>query len=88
MQKHLGYLRNGINKMENEAYFTIKQWRGIPEGRTLITHKKDATGVLEVSEPISKVIIQSCMVEIIASIRLGYLVDIKTKDSEDFEEED
>jgi hypothetical protein len=26
------------------------------------------------------------MVEIMASIRLGYLVDIKTKDSEDFEE--
>ena len=71
--------------MENEAYFTIKEWRGIPEGRTLITHKKDATGVLEVFEPISKMIIHSCMVEIIAGIRMGILVDIKT---EDFEEED
>jgi len=74
--------------MENEAYFTIKEWRGIPEGRTLITYKKDATGVLEVSEPISKVIIHSCMVEIIAGIRIGILVDIRTKDSEDFGEED
>ena len=71
--------------MENEAYFTIKEWRGIPEGRTLITHKKDTTGLVEVSEPISKVIIHSCMVEIIAGIRMGILVDIKT---EDFEEED
>lgn len=63
--------------MENEAYFTIKQWRGIPEGRTLITHKKDATGLVEVSEPISKAIIHSCMVEIIASIRLGLLADFR-----------
>jgi len=74
--------------MENEAYFTIKQWRGIPEGRTLITHKKDATGLVEVSEPISKAIIHSCMVEIIASIRLGYLVDIKTGDFESTESDD
>jgi hypothetical protein len=61
--------------MEIEAYFTIRQWRGIPEGRTIVTHKKDATGLVEVSEPISKVIIHSCMVEIIASIRLGLLAD-------------
>jgi len=63
--------------MENEAYFTLKQWRGIPEGRTLITRKKEAIGVLEVSEPISKAIIHSCMVEIMASIRLGLLADFR-----------
>jgi len=71
--------------MENEAYFTIKQWRGIPEGRTLITHKKDATGLVEVSEPVSRIIIQSCMREIIASIRLGLLVDVKLIDDGDNE---
>lgn len=85
MQKHLGYSKNGTNKMENEAYFTIKQWRGIPEGRTLITYKKDATGLVEVSEPVSKAIIRSCMAEIIASINLGLLVDVRAIDSEDEE---
>ena len=68
--------------MENEAYFKIKEWRGIPEGRTLITHKKDATGLLEVSEPISKAIIRSCMAEIIVGIRMGILVDVRAIDFE------
>lgn len=74
--------------MESEAYFTIKQWRGIPEGRTLITHKKDSIGLVEVSEPISKIIIQSCMVELIAGIRLGLLVDIRTEDFEPIQGEE
>jgi hypothetical protein len=74
--------------MENEAYFTIKPWRGIPEGRTLITYKKDATGLVEVSEPISKAIIHSCMVEILASIRMGLLVDIRTGDFESTKSDD
>lgn len=71
--------------MENEAYFTIKQWRGIPEGRTLIAFKKTPTGVVEVSDPISKAIIHSCMVEIIASINLGLLVDVRAIDYGDNE---
>lgn len=71
-----------------EAYFTIKEWRGIPEGRVLIAHKNGAIGLVEVSEPVSKAIIHSCMVEIIAGIRMGILVDIKTGDFESTESDD
>lgn len=71
-----------LKYMDHEAYFTIKEWRGIPEGRTLVTHMRDASGLVEVSEPISKAIIHSCMVEILASIRMGLLVDIRTGDFE------
>jgi hypothetical protein len=69
--------------MESEAYFTIHEWRGIPEGREIEAQINEANGDVVVTDPKSGTLLHSCMKELIAAVRLDILVDVKiAKDEE------
>lgn len=69
--------------MENEAYFTIRQWRGIPEGRTLEAQKNDYNGDIMIRDILGGTLLHSCTKELLSAIRLGILVDVKIANDEE-----
>lgn len=69
--------------MENEAYFTIQEWRGIPEGRTLEAQKNERNGDITIRDVIGGTLLHSCTKELLSAIRLGILVDVKIANNEE-----
>jgi hypothetical protein len=66
-----------------EEYFTLIDWRGIPEGREIEAQINEVNGDVIVKEPRSGVTLHSCIKELLGAVRLGILVDIKIdKDDE------
>lgn len=67
-----------------EEYFTITDWRGIPEGREIEAQINESNGDVVVTDPKSGTLLHSCVKELLAAVRLDILVDVKiAKDEEE-----